>query len=69
MQTGNDFSSHISIDKVLRKLKMFSKDIQLPVTTDKADERDRPVRDEVDTWQRELWERHDWVITLLVDEL
>lgn len=48
---------------------MFSKDIQLPVTTDKADERDRPVRDEVDTWQRELWERHDWVITLLVDEL
>ena len=51
MQTGNDFSSHISIDKVLRKLKMFSKDIQLPVTTDKADERDRPVRDEVDTWQ------------------
>ena len=51
MQAGNDFSSHISIDKVLRKLKMFSEDIEVSITADKADERDRSVRDEVDTWQ------------------
>jgi len=38
MQTGNNFSSNIGIDKGLRKLKMFSKDIELPVTSDKPDE-------------------------------
>ena len=55
MKTGNNFSSHISIDKVLRKLKTFSEDIELSVTADKTDERDRSVRNGVNMWQSELW--------------
>ena len=30
MQTGNDFSSNIGVDKFFGKFEMFSKDIELP---------------------------------------
>ena len=69
MKTGNNFSSHIGIDKVLRKLKMFSEDIELTITSDKTDKRDRSVRNGVNTWQSELWVGEDRGIALLVDEL
>lgn len=69
MKTGNNFSSHISIDKVLRKLKTFSEDIELSVTADKTDKRDRSVRNGVNMWQSELWVWEDRGIALLVDEL
>lgn len=54
MQTSNDFSSNVSIDKGLRELKMFSKDIELSVTSDKADERDCSIRNVVNVRQCEL---------------
>lgn len=69
MQTSNDFSSHISIDKSLRKLKMFSEDIELSVTSDKANERDRPVQNVVNSWQCESWRWQDWAIAILLDHL
>jgi predicted nucleotidyltransferase component of viral defense system len=69
MKTGNNFSSHITVDKVLRKLKRFSEDVELSITADKTDERDRSVRNGVNTWQSELWVREDRGIALLVDEL
>ena len=69
MQVGNNFSSHISIDESLRKFKMFSEDIKLSITPDKADERDRSVRNVVNTWQCESWRRQDWGIALLLDAL
>jgi len=69
MQTGNNFSSDIAVDKGLRKLKMLSEDIQFSVTADKTDERDRSVRNGVNLRQCELWRCQDWDIALLVDEL
>jgi predicted nucleotidyltransferase component of viral defense system len=69
MKTGNNFSSHITVDKVLRKLKRFSEDVELSITADKTDERDRSVRNGVNTWQSELWVGEDRGIALLVDEL
>ena len=69
MQPSNDFSSHISIDKSLRKLKMFSEDIKFSITPDKADERDRSVRNVVDTWQCESWRWQDWGIGILSNHL
>lgn len=59
VQTSNDFSSYISIDKFFRKLKMFSKDIELPVTSDETDEGDGSVWNIIDFWQFELWRRQD----------
>ena len=69
MQTSNDFSSDISIDKSLRKLKMFSEDIELSITPDKTDERDRSFRNVVNTWQCESWRWQDWGIAILLDQL
>jgi hypothetical protein len=48
---------------------MFSEDIELTITSDKTDKRDRSVRNGVNTWQSELWVREDRGIALLVDEL
>jgi hypothetical protein len=48
---------------------MLSKDIELSVTADKTDERDRSVRNGVNVWQCELWRCQDWGIALLMDEL
>ncbi len=69
MQTSNNFSSDISIDKSLRKLKMFSKYIELSVTSDKADERDRSIRNVVNVRQCELWRWKDWDEAILLDQL
>ena len=60
MQTSNDFGSDISIDKGLRKLKMFSEDIKLSVTPDKTDKRDRSIRNVVNARQCELLRWQDW---------
>jgi hypothetical protein len=57
VQSSNDFSSDISIDKFFRKLKMFSKDIKFSVTSDETDERDSSIWDIVDFGQFELWRR------------
>jgi hypothetical protein len=48
---------------------MFSENIQSSVTPDKTDERDRSVRNVVNTWQCESWRRQDWAIAILLDEL
>jgi hypothetical protein len=69
MQTGNNFSSDVSIDKSLRKLKVFSEDIQLSVTADKTDERDRSIRNGVNPFQGEFWGQQDWDMALPLDEL
>lgn len=69
MQLCNDFSSGISINKGLRKLEMFSKDIELSVASDKADERDRPIRNVVLLRQFELWRGQDWDEAIFLDHL
>ncbi len=50
MQTGNDFSSNISVDEGLRELEMLSEDIQLSITSDKANKRDGSLRDVANLW-------------------
>ncbi len=69
MQTSNNFSSDISIDESLRKLKMFSEDIELSITPDKTDERDRSVWNVVNVPQCELWRGKDWDEAILLDQL
>ena len=69
MQTGNDFSSNISIDKGLRELKTLSEDIQLSITSDKTNKRDGSLWDVGNLWQSELWRWESREITLLLDEL
>ncbi len=69
MQTSNNFSSDISIDKSLGKLKMFSEDIELSITSDKADERERSVWNVVNVRQFELWRWQDWNEAILLDQL
>ncbi len=69
MQSGNDFSSNISIDKVLGELKVLSKDIQLSITSDEANKRDGSLGDIGNLWQSELWRWESREITLLSDEL
>lgn len=54
MQVSNDFSSNISIDKGFRKFKMFSKDIQFPITSDEPNERDDSIGKIIDLWQTEF---------------
>ena len=66
---SNDFSSDIGIDKGLGKLKMFSKDIEPSVTSDKTDERDCSIRDVVELRQFELWRGQDWDEAGLLDQL
>ena len=69
MQTSNDFSSGISIDKGFRKFKMFSKDIQLLVTSDEPNERDGSFRNIIDLRQTKFWRRQDWNISSFLDDL
>jgi hypothetical protein len=69
MQTGNDFSPDVSIDKSLRKLKMLSEDIQFSVAADKTDDRDRSIRNGVNPLQGEFWGQQHGGIALLLDEL
>jgi hypothetical protein len=69
VQSGNDFSSNISIDKGLRELKMLSKDIQLSITSDEANKRDGSLGDIGNLWQSEFWWWENRKITLLLDEL
>ena len=68
MQTSNDFSSNISIDEGLRELKMLSEDIQLSITSDKANERDGSIWDVGNLRQSELWRWENREIALLLDE-
>ena len=69
MQSSNDFSSNISIDKGLRELKMLSEDIQLSITSDKANKGDGSLWDVGNLWQSELWWWETREITALLDEL
>ena len=69
MQTGNNSSSSIGIDKGLKKLKMFSKDIELPITSNETDKRDGSLWDIVNFWQGELWGWKDGEIALVLDGL
>ena len=41
MQTGNDFSSNIGVDKFFGKFEMFSKDIELPALKTEKEGRNR----------------------------
>jgi hypothetical protein len=69
MQPSDDFSPNISIDKGLRKLKMFSEDIEFSIASDETDERDGSVWDVINFGQGELWRWKDGSISLLQDEL
>lgn len=69
MQTRNDFSSDISIDKGLRKLKMFSKDIQSSITSDEADKGDCSLWNVVKVRQCEFGGWKHWAIAGFLDEL
>ena len=69
MQIGDNFSSYISIDESLRKFKMFSEDIKFAITPDKADERDRSIRNVVNVRQCELGRGKDWNEAILLDQL
>jgi hypothetical protein len=69
MQSSNDFSSDISIDEVLRKLKMFSKDIQSAVSSNETDKRDGSLRNVVKVRQCEFWGWKHWGIASFLDEL
>ena len=69
MQAGNDFSSDISIDKGFRELKMLSEDIQVSITSDKANKRDGSLWDVGNLWQGELWRWENRETTFLLDEL
>lgn len=69
MKTGNNFSSNISVDKGLRKLKMFSKDIEFSIASDETDKRDGSIRDVIDFGQGKLWGRKDGSISLIMNKL
>lgn len=69
MQTGNNFSSNISVDKGFRKLKMFSKDIEFPIASDETDKRDGSIRDVIDFRRGKLWGRKDRSISVIMDKL
>jgi hypothetical protein len=45
MQAGDNFSPDIRVDKGLRKLKMFSEDIEFSIASDETNKRDSSVRD------------------------
>jgi len=48
---------------------MFSEDIELSITSDKADERERSVWNVVNVRQFELWRWQDWNEAILLDQL
>ena len=54
MQSGEDFSLDIRIDKGFRNLKMFSKDIQFSVIADETDKGNSPFRNVIELGQGEL---------------
>jgi len=55
VQISNNLSSDVGIDKGFGKLKMFSEDVEFPVTTDEADEGDCTIRNVVDFGQGKFW--------------
>lgn len=48
---------------------MFSKDIQLPITSDETDERDGPLRNVIDGRQMKFRRRQNWGIPSFLDDL
>lgn len=69
MQTRDNFGSNIGVNEVFGKLEMFSKDVQLPITSDETDERDGPVRDVIDLWEAKFRRRQNWGIPSLLNDL
>ena len=69
MQACNNFSLDIRIDKIFRKHKMFSKDIQLSITSDEPDERDRSIGDIIDLRQTKFGRGQDGGISSLLNDL
>ncbi len=59
MEVCNDFSPDIGINKFLGDFKMLSKDIQFPITADKADEGDRSFRDVIEIKKLEARRREN----------
>jgi hypothetical protein len=57
MQARNNFGSDVSVNKGFRKLKMFPKDIQLPITPDEPDERDGSIWNIADRRQTKFYAR------------
>ena len=54
MQSGDDFSLDIRVDKGFGNLKMFSEDIQFSVTANEADDRNRPFWNVIELRDGEL---------------
>ena len=69
MQTRDNFGSNIGVNEVFGKLEMFSKDVQLPITSDETDERDGSVRDVIDLWEAKFRRRQNWGIPSLLNDL
>ena len=69
MQTRDNFGSNIGVNKVFGKLEMFSKDIQLPITSDETNERDGSVRNVIDLWEAKFRRRQNWGIPSLLNDL
>jgi hypothetical protein len=69
VQTSDDFSSNVSVDKFFRKFKMFSKDIEVPIASDETNERDCSVWDVINFRQCELWGWKDGSVLLPLDKL
>jgi hypothetical protein len=69
MQTCNNFGSNIGTNKVFGKLEMFSKDIQLPIISNEANERDSSIRNVIERWQAKFRRRENRGIASLVNNL
>ena len=69
MQTRDNFGSNVGINEVFRKLEMFSKDIQLPITSDETNERDGSVRNVIDLWEAKFRRRQNWGVPSFLNDL
>lgn len=69
MQARDNFSLNIGVNKVFGKLEMFSKDIQLLITSDEPNERDGSVRNVIDLWEAKFRGRQNGDIPSLLNDL
>jgi hypothetical protein len=60
---------NIGVNKVFGKLEMFSKDIQLLITSDEPNERDGSVRNVIDLWEAKFRGRQNGDIPSLLNDL
>ena len=69
MKTGDDFSPNIRINKLFRNLKVFSKDIKIPIASYEADKRDGAIGNVINFGQCELCRWDNRSVRLFMDKL